>query len=137
MRYVIVDGGVVVNAIHCDAGFAASIGAIRSDTAMIGDEQDGDEFKPPAPAPKSREELKREREERVRAIKVTTASGRIFDGDEVSQGRMTRAITALDAAGQADTMWILADNTPVSVSVAELEEALILAGQAQTALWPI
>jgi hypothetical protein len=137
MRYVLLQDGVVVNAIHCDEDFAASVGAVRSDSAMIGDVQDGEEFKPPEPEPKTREELKRERDERVRAIKVTTAAGRTFDGDEVSQGRMTRAITALKAAGQAETTWVLADNTPVVVSVAELEEALILAGLAQTALWPI
>jgi hypothetical protein len=137
MRYVLIENGEVTRAIECDPDFAASLGAVRSDAAVAGDKWDGAQFSQGEPPEKSREELKRERDAAVRAIKVTTAAGRVFDGDETSQGRMTRAITALKAAGQTETTWVLADNTPVAVSVAELEEALILAGLAQTALWPI
>lgn len=56
-----------------------------------------------------------------------------FDGDETSQTRMTRAITAMDDT--ETTPWVLADNTPVLVSKATLVKALKLAGEAQTALW--
>jgi hypothetical protein len=71
----------------------------------------------------------------VDSIKVTTSQGHTFDGDEVSQGRMTRAIMALDAAGQTSTTWVLSNNQPTQVTRAELFEALILAGTEQTRLW--
>lgn len=94
------------------------------------------------PTPPTQEQLrsqaKSERAAKVAAIKVTTASGRTFDGDEVSQGRMSRAIIGLNAAGPGATVtWVLADNSAVSVTAAELTEALILAGQAQAAVWVI
>lgn len=71
----------------------------------------------------------------VDSIKVTTQAGHTFDGDEVSQGRMARAILALDAAGQASTTWVLSNNTPTSVTRDDLQQALVLAGQEQTRLW--
>lgn len=84
---------------------------------------------------KTRDQKKAERAERVAAILVTTQAGRVFNGDETSQNRMSRAITALRAAGQTSTLWVLANNEAINVSVDELAEALILAGQAQTAIW--
>ena len=91
-----------------------------------------------APAPPTEAELhviwKASRAEAVAAITVTTAAGNTFDGDEISQGRMARAICALRV--MADTTgWVLADNTSVLVNKAELIEALSLAGSAQTLLW--
>lgn len=71
----------------------------------------------------------------VSRIKVTTASGKTFDGDETSQTRMARAVVALQAAGQSETTWVLADNTPATVTLAELAEALALAGAEQTRMW--
>lgn len=73
----------------------------------------------------------------VDAITVTTTAGNTFDGDEVSQGRMSRAIIALQATGTASTIWVLADNTTIQATAAELTEALVLAGQAQAAIWVI
>jgi type V secretory pathway adhesin AidA len=84
---------------------------------------------------KTREQKKAERAERVASILVTTQAGHVFNGDETSQNRMSRAITALRAAGQTSTLWVLANNEAINVSVDELAEALILAGQAQTAIW--
>jgi hypothetical protein len=73
----------------------------------------------------------------VSQIIVTTASGRRFDGGEVSQDRMGRAILGLQA-GETQP-WILADNQPgelpVDVTKEEFLEALRLAGKAQTAVW--
>lgn len=69
----------------------------------------------------------------VAAIKVTTAAGNTFDGDEDSQNRMARAI-----AGMTDTdelPWILANNTPIMATQAELREALRLSGLAMAAIW--
>lgn len=84
----------------------------------------------------AREAWKTRRAEAVRAIKVTTASGRIFDGDEVSQARMARAILGLQEAGEGATVtWVLATNAPVAVTAAELAEALHLAGAEQARLW--
>lgn len=84
-----------------------------------------------------REELKRARAETVARIKVTTQAGNTFDGDEESQTRMARAILALQATGTPSVNWVLADNTPIAASAAELAEALALAGAAQAAVWVI
>jgi hypothetical protein len=75
------------------------------------------------------------RAEQVAVIKVTTVSGKEFDGDEHSQNRMARAVTA-GSAGDS-TMWRLADDSWVNVTWEELKEALRLAGEAQTAVWNI
>lgn len=87
--------------------------------------------------PKGREAAKLARAEAVASIRVTTASGKEFDGDEVSQGRMARAILALQIAGKDKTLWVLADNQEVEVTLVELGEALALAGIEQTKLWPL
>ena len=68
-------------------------------------------------------------------LTVTTTSNKVFDGDEVSQGRMSRAIVALQAAGIQTTQWKLTDNTVATVTLQELSEALILAGTEQTRIW--
>ena len=78
---------------------------------------------------------KTHRTESVARIRVTTDSGKVFDGDETSQTRMARAVVALQAAGQTETLWVLADNTPATVTLDELAEALALAGAEQTRLW--
>ena len=90
-----------------------------------------------AVAAAARENAKAARQVKVEAIKVTTAAGHTFDGDEVSQGRMARAIIALSTGLAPSTTWVLADNTAVQVTSTELIEALTLAGQAQTALWVV
>ena len=69
----------------------------------------------------------------VSQIKVTTALGNVFDGDETSQNRMARAVTASNAGDT--TQWILADNTQATVTHEELKEALLLAGNAMTVIW--
>lgn len=68
----------------------------------------------------------------VESIKVTVGD-KVFDGDETSQTRMARAIVAM--SDEETVLWVLADNTPVQVTKAELTEALRLAGEAQTQLW--
>lgn len=82
-----------------------------------------------------REEAKANRQAAVDAIVVTTLSGKQFDGDEISQTRMARAIVALQAAGAPSITWILADNTVTEATVAELSEALALAGAEQARMW--
>lgn len=79
-----------------------------------------------------REVFKSERRDAVNAIKVEV-DGKVFDGDERSQERMARALIGMN--DEETILWVLADNTPVSVSKAQLREALRLAGQRQTELW--
>lgn len=85
----------------------------------------------------AREASKAQRAAAVDAIKVTTQAGNTFDGDEVSQGRMARAIIALSTGLAPSVAWVLADNTVIAATPAELTEALVLAGQAQAAVWVI
>lgn len=91
---------------------------------------------PDKAAIKQREEWKSSRAAAVEAITVTTAAGNTFDGDEVSQGRMARAIIAINAAAPGTAVnWILADNSVINATAEELTEALTLAGIAQAAAW--
>ena len=80
------------------------------------------------------EEAKRERKEAVAAIKVEV-DGMTFDGDEVAQSRMARAITAADAAGMDSTAWVLANNEVANVTKAQLQQALSKAMLAMAELW--
>ena len=66
-------------------------------------------------------------------ITVTTQAGNTFDGDEISQSRMARAIASSDPL--ETTQWKLADNSIITVTREELKEALRLAGEAQTLIW--
>jgi hypothetical protein len=88
---------------------------------------------PPSP----RDIAKFQREAAVAAIKVTTQAGNTFDGDEISQGRMARAIIALSTGLAPSVTWVLANNSVIDATAAELTEALVLAGQAQAAIWVI
>lgn len=91
---------------------------------------------PPKTDEQLREEWKAQRAALVEAIKVTTQAGNTFDGDEISQGRMARAIIAMDASAPGATVnWVLADNSVIDAAAAELKEALALAGTAQAAIW--
>ncbi len=78
-------------------------------------------------------DFKASRELAVSQIQVTTLTGNTFDGDEISQNRMARAVASSNAGDT--TTWVLSDNTPTTVTHEELKEALRLAGEAQTALW--
>ncbi|HFI8081029.1 TPA: DUF4376 domain-containing protein [Escherichia coli] len=77
---------------------------------------------------------KKLRDAAVAAIKVTV-SGKVFDGDEVAQGRMARAVAAAESADITTYQWKLADNSVAEVSLDELKQALALAFQAQSELW--
>ena len=83
----------------------------------------------------AREQAKAQRAEVVAAIKVTTQAGYVFDGDEISQGRMTRAVAVLSAGLAPSVPWVLADNSVIDATVEDLMEALALAGKAQAAAW--
>lgn len=138
MRYALIQDGTVVNIIEASEQLAD---AIRSDTASIGDTWDGAAFiAPPAPPMEPRTgdtPQKLHRTLLVSRIKVTTSTGKVFDGDETSQNRMTRAITVLRETELPSTLWTLTDNTQADVTLAEFIEALALASAAQSALWGV
>lgn len=77
---------------------------------------------------------KKLRDTAVAAIKVTV-NGKTFDGDEVAQGRMARAVAVADITGINTCQWKLADNTVALVTADEFRQALSLALQAQGDLW--
>lgn len=88
------------------------------------------------------EELAQAKAERAAAVNriTVTVDGMTFDGDETSQERMARTITAAVATGEdmsATTTWVLADNTVAQVSIKQLAKALRLAGEKQTELWTV
>ena len=78
---------------------------------------------------------KAERQALVDSIVVTTQSGKQFDGNEISQDRMNKAISVAVITGLASCTWVLADNVPTVVTVDELKEALALSFQAMGAVW--
>ena len=88
-----------------------------------------------AKAVRDREVAKAVRAKAVEAITVTTAAGNTFDGDETSQARMSRAILVLSTGAAASVPWVLANNTVIQATAAELTEALALAGAEQARLW--
>lgn len=131
MIYAQIKNGIVVNTIVADADVIAQFDGewVAGEAATIGYRYADGVFS------KSRGQLKAEREAAVAAIKVTTTAGNTFDGDEISQGRMSRAIIALSTGLAPSVTWVLADNTTIQATPAELTEALVLAGQAQAAIW--
>jgi len=75
---------------------------------------------------------KERRQDAVDSILVEF-EGKTYQGDEVSQTRMSRAIAAMD-----DTVtvpWVAMDNTVVMLSKASLQTILAQAGIQQSAAW--
>lgn len=82
---------------------------------------------------------KHERAAAVASITVEV-DGMVFDGDEQSQERMARTVTAATATGASmddTTVWVLHDNTVATPTIKQLARALRLAGEEQTRLWTI
>lgn len=81
--------------------------------------------------------LARAKAERAAAVSqiVVTVDGMQFDGDETSQERMARAVMVL---ADGETMpWVLYGNTIAQVTREQLQQALKLACEEQTALWTV
>lgn len=79
--------------------------------------------------------IRRARKEKaIREITVDVNS-KVFDGDEISQSRMLRAIQIAAVTGETATQWKLADNSIVDVTLDELKEALMLAGKEMSKIW--
>lgn len=101
------------------------------------EEREGPKPVEPTPEEIADQELKEAKEERakaVAAIKVAVGD-KVFDGDEAAQQRMTCALMAADAAGLDSTDWVLADNRVVTVTKAELKQALALSMLEMGKLW--
>jgi len=128
--------GIVINTVVVDS-LDVIAGLVEATIGGIGWTMIDGVLTPPPPPPTTRDDLKMVRQSEVEAIKVTTQSGKTFDGDEISQDRMARGILGLQAAGAESVTWVLADNTPIQVTATELGEALALAGAAQAAVWVI
>lgn len=77
--------------------------------------------------PVSNDEPAPSKQELLAGIIVTVSTGKVFDGDELSQTRMARALQIAEYTGAVKTDWKLHDNTVKSVTIAELQEALSLA----------
>jgi hypothetical protein len=75
---------------------------------------------------KAQQVAKQEKLQALANIKVTTSSGKVFDGRDVDQQRMTSAILASSVLNVTETQWKLADNTVATISLDELKEALAL-----------
>lgn len=89
----------------------------------------------PTPEEVEAQELAKAKEQRAEAVNQITVEvdGMVFDGDEVSQERMSRSIVALDDG--ETIIWVLHDNSIANVTKEQLKMALRLAGQKQTELW--
>lgn len=74
-----------------------------------------------------------ERQARVNTITVEVG-GLVFDGDEDSQNRMARAVTAADTLTET-IEWTMHDNSVATVTAQQLKTACRLAVEAQTAIW--
>lgn len=96
---------------------------------------------PRPPEEVAAEELAQAKTERAEAVSriIVTVDGMQFDGDEISQTRMSRAVVLAAVFGKdldaTTTKWILADNTVAYPTIRQLAQALMLAGEEQTAVW--
>lgn len=75
---------------------------------------------------------KAERASEVEAITVEV-DGMVFDGDEMSQARMSVAASSM--TDEETNVWVLHDNSVVQVTKAQLLQACRLARIAQSAVW--
>lgn len=75
---------------------------------------------------------KQQRQEAVDAI-IVEHNGKEFQGDEVSQDRMARAILSLS---DEDTInWVAYDNTEIEMTKADLQTILTQAREQQSSIW--
>ena len=79
--------------------------------------------------------LNRERAEAVANIIITLSDGvTILNGDETAQNRMNRAVTGLPD-DVITNMWIGANGDVYMLNKLQFQEAIRLAGEAQTVIW--
>lgn len=79
------------------------------------------------------QEAKNARANSVNNLTVTV-DGMVFDGNEVSQERISRAISIMENPNET-TLWVLHDNMIASVTKEQLQRVLKQAIQQQSVLW--
>lgn len=89
----------------------------------------------PLPDAVIREQHKLIKDALVSKIVVQASTGKSFNGNEVSQHRMTTAVLTMRLTGEFERKWVLSDNTEAFVSLDELCEALVLANKEQSRIW--
>lgn len=77
--------------------------------------------------------FKEERQRLVNSIEVEY-QGNIYQGDELSQDRMSRAINGLPNDSSL-ILWKTKSNSTVNLTRVDLKEILFVAGEKQTLLW--
>lgn len=77
---------------------------------------------------------KRQRDREVENL-VVEVNGKAFDGNEVAQSRMTRAIQMMELNRQESVEWVLHDNTVATVTLDDLKQAFAQAVKEQNDLW--
>jgi len=82
---------------------------------------------------REREAFKAERQKLVDNIEVTY-NALIFQGDEISQDRMSRAINALPD-DVSTILWVAKDNTATQLNKIDLRAILFDAGNQQASIW--
>ena len=71
-------------------------------------------------------QARRLKQEALKVLTVTTASGKVFDADDIARLDMLGVIEASKVTGQTFTLWKLADNSFAEVGLEEMKEALLL-----------
>ena len=145
MRYALIKNGIVENVIMADETFANSISVqwdhvIQTDGASPGDIYADGQFSKPVITytdDEIREMKKAKRTTAVESIIVTISTGKAFDGDELSQSRLSRVVTAMQLASVTEGFWTLANNEITAVTLAELQEAIMLSITRMSELWPL
>lgn len=79
-------------------------------------------------------EAKRLRAAQVAAITVDV-DGMLFNGDETSQDRMSRALRVAEITGMESTNWVLANDQVATVTVAQMKQALAKSMLTQGSYW--
>ena len=134
MRAHVIENGIVVNTVEVET-LDALPNLVEATGGSVGWSYSNGVFTVPAPIPKTREELKAERQAAVDVLKVTVSTGKVFDGNDEAQMNMLLALQVASIANLTETLWTLADNTRVMVTLAEMKEAIVLAGLAKSDLW--
>lgn len=83
-----------------------------------------------------RNDAKLIRQKIIDSIKVSVGN-KVFDGNEISQSRMTSAILMMQISNQKTIKWTLADNTTKEITLDELKQALSLAVKEKSKYWEI
>lgn len=93
----------------------------------------------PLPSPEEIEKMELEKAKARRAKEVANikveVDGLMFDGDEMAQSRMARAIEVANITGMKETVWVLADNTVKTVTLEQMRSALSKAMLKMGELW--